>query len=97
MQDLEAVVGGLGLERFALMAPLWLGPAAITLAVQKPEKISHLLLWCSWATGADYWASPAVEAMRALRDQDWVVYTETASHLALGWEGPVLRPASSRL
>jgi class 3 adenylate cyclase len=86
VRDLEAVVNGLGLERFALMAPLWLGPPAVTFAAREPEKVSHLVLWCSWARSSDYWLSSAPRAMRALRDQDWVIYTETVSHLSLGWE-----------
>ena len=86
VRDLEAVANQLGLHRFAVWAPLFVGTAAVTFAAREPEMVSHLVLWCSWARASDYAASPAVQAVMALRDKDWVIYTETVAHLALGWE-----------
>jgi class 3 adenylate cyclase len=84
--DLEAVVDRLGLERFALFAPLHAGPAAIACAARHPERVSHLLLWCSYARASDYLRlSPQVQATRALLDRDWEVYTETVAHVSFGW------------
>ncbi len=84
-RDLEAVVDGLGLQRFALSAPLLMGPVAIAYAVRQPERVSHLVLWCSFARMSDYFASPVVQTLAAMRDKDWVLYTETVAHAALGW------------
>jgi len=84
--DLEAVVDRLGLEAFALMGAFTTGPAAIAYAVRHPERVSHLGLWCSFARGSDYvQSSPEIQAMRALRDQDWHMYTEILSHVGFGW------------
>jgi class 3 adenylate cyclase len=83
--DLEAVVDRLGLERFALFGLLNSGPVAIAYAARRPEKVSHLVLWCSYARGSDYYESPQVQALRALRDKDWDTYTETTAHAYLGW------------
>jgi len=84
-RDLEAVVGRLGLRRFALFAYFSSGPMAIHFAATHPELVSHLILWCSYADRADYARSPKVQATRALMDADWDTYTETAAHVLLGW------------
>ena len=83
--DLEAVVGRLGLERFALYAPLHSGPAAIAYAARYPERVSHLVLWCTYARGSDYLRSPQIQAIRGLLEKDWETYTETVAHAVLGW------------
>jgi class 3 adenylate cyclase len=83
--DLQAVVDRLGLERFALLAPVNSGPPGIAYAARHPERVSHLVLWCSWARGGDVWGSPQFQAFRALRDKDWELYTETVAHAYLGW------------
>ncbi len=85
VSDLDAVVEALGLQRFALMAPLYVGLAAITFAVRQPERVSHLILWCSLARMSDYSASPVTQTLAALRDKDFELYTETVSHAGLGW------------
>ena len=85
MSDLDAVTEALGLQRFALWAPLYMGPVAIAFAVRQPERVSHLMLWCSFARMSDYSDSPVTQALAAMRDKDFVLYTETVSHAALGW------------
>ncbi len=83
--DLEAVVDRLGLERFVLLGGFIEGPVAITYAARHPERVSHLLLWCSWARAADAYRSPQAQSMAALRDKDWKTYTETVAHVLVGW------------
>jgi len=83
--DLEAVVDHLGLESFALAASGTPGPVAIAYAARHPERVSHLLLWCSYARASDWSRSPQIQAVRALLDKDWEVYTETVAHVAFGW------------
>ena len=85
VRDLEAVVGRLGLERFALFAPLFSGPASITYAVRNPERVSHLIFWNSAARTADLIGGPQVQALVQLANADWEVFTETAAHVAYGW------------
>jgi len=86
VQDLEAVADRLGLESFALLATQHSGPPAITYAVRHPERVSHLILWCAYSRASDYVRlSPQIQALRALLDQDWELFTETVSHVGFGW------------
>jgi class 3 adenylate cyclase len=82
--DLEAVVERLGLERLALLSPIHSGPVAIAYAARHPERVSHLVLWHSWAVTHDA-ASPQLRALAQLRDTDWHVYSEAVAHTLLGW------------
>jgi class 3 adenylate cyclase len=84
--DLEAVIDGLAFERFALMASGLSGPVAIAFATRHPRRVSHLILWCAWDGTSDTAYSQAYEATRVLIHHDWELYTETASHVLLGWE-----------
>ena len=86
--DLEAVVDRLGLEQFDLLAIYHAGPVAITYAARHPERVSHLVLWCSWARGSDVTGSPLIQTMRGFISQNWEAYTETAAGSFLGWSEP---------
>lgn len=85
MLDLEAVADSLALERFALFAASWAGAVAIAYVVRHPERISHLILWCSWAGASEVYESSQLRATASLREQDWEVYTETLARLSSGW------------
>src|SRR3990172_2578498 len=82
--DLEAVVDRCGAESFALLGNSDSGPVAIAYAARHPERVSHLLLWCTWARASDYHLSPEYEAELALREKDWELYTEMLAHISLG-------------
>jgi pimeloyl-ACP methyl ester carboxylesterase len=82
--DVEAVVDRLDLGRMAY-------------AASHPERVSHLILWCSWARTSEI-RSPRIRAWLGLIDQDWELMTDTCAHLALGWPaGEVGRHAAQRL
>ncbi len=51
VQDLETVVDSLGLDRFPILGISQGGPVAIAYAVRHPEKVSHLILYGSYARG----------------------------------------------
>ncbi len=51
VQDLEAVVDDLGLDRFPLLGVSQGGPIAITYAARHPERVSHLILLGAYAHG----------------------------------------------
>jgi len=51
VQDLEAVVDEAGLDRFPLLGISQGGPIAMTYAVRHPEKVSHLILYGTYAAG----------------------------------------------
>jgi class 3 adenylate cyclase len=90
--DLEAVVDCLGSERVALLPTGPPGPVAIAYAVRHPEKVSHLVLWCSYARASDLWDLPQVKGVMGLSETDWELATETAAHAVIGWsEGETSR------
>jgi len=76
VRDLETVVDTLKLDRFALLGISQGGPVAITYAVRHPEKVSHLVLYGTYARG---WAKrrlsqeamEEVEALLTLTKQGW--------------------------
>ncbi len=82
--DLEAVVDRLALERFALFAILHTGPVAVAYAARQPERVSHLLLWCAYARGADYSGLPEVQILRQFIGVNWETYTEAMADVVLG-------------
>jgi class 3 adenylate cyclase len=85
MLDLEAVVDRLNLVRFPLFAPVYSGLVAIAYAGRHPERASHVILWCSAARGADFYRHPQVQALGALADRDWELFTESATHYVYGY------------
>jgi len=72
VRDLEAVVDALGLERFALYGISQGGPTAITYAVRHPKRVSHLILYGSFARFLDTEEGrQQAEAMLTLVRQGW--------------------------
>ena len=88
VRDLEAVVDHLGLDRFALMGSRLSGPVAIAYAARHPERISHLVLWCTFARTPDFGQYRDYEKVQSLIDTDWELYTETLAHATFGWSEP---------
>jgi len=95
--DLEAIIAATGLETFSIFAAASAGPIAVAYAAANPERVSKLVLWCSWAKGSEI-LSPRINAWRGLLDDDWQLMTDTCAHLALGWaEGEIGRQAAENL
>src|SRR3990172_622303 len=82
--DLATVVDHLKLQTFVLTAAFSAGPPAIAYTVTHPERVSRLVLWNAYASGADYWDEPWLKAVRGMSQTDWSVYTEALSRLFLG-------------
>lgn len=76
VDDLEAVVSNLGLDRFPLLGLSRGGPIAIAYAVRHPDKVSHLILCGSYARG---WQSR--ELSPAQREELNMLY----DLIRLGW------------
>ncbi len=83
--DVEAVVERAGIGRFALMGILNSGPVAVTYAVDHPDRVSHLILWCTYARGINFFGRPVAEALRLMVDKDWRTFSETTAHSREGW------------
>lgn len=85
VRDLAAVVDKLQLDRFVLFAPWYGGPPAIVYTALHPERVSHLVLWCTFARGQDWLKQPQLQAVISLADKDWTAYTEAVAHVMFGW------------
>jgi pimeloyl-ACP methyl ester carboxylesterase len=84
VRDLDAVVAELAPERVALFAGVNAGPTAIAYAARRPERVSHLILWCSSPRGAEG-IGPQFDAIVGLLEHDWTLASETLAHLLRGW------------
>jgi pimeloyl-ACP methyl ester carboxylesterase len=82
--DVDAVVECLAPEPVALFAAVNTGPLAIAYAVRRPERVSHLVLWCSSPRAGEGLGS-RLDALVGLVGHDWELATETAAHLLRGW------------
>jgi pimeloyl-ACP methyl ester carboxylesterase/DNA-binding winged helix-turn-helix (wHTH) protein len=75
VNDLETVVEATGLKRFALFGMSQGAPIAISYAVRYPERVSHLVLFGSFARGRGKRGSPqdaaSAEALATLIRQGW--------------------------
>jgi len=76
--DLSAVVDAAGLERFALIGLSGGGPTAIEYAAKNPERVSHLVLYGTWARGRDLRGDAETDKSRLLGEL-----------IRVGWGGTV--------
>jgi pimeloyl-ACP methyl ester carboxylesterase/DNA-binding CsgD family transcriptional regulator len=76
--DLGAVVDAAGLERFALLALSGGGPTAIAYAARHPERVTHLVLYGTWARGRNLRDAGEAEEGRVLGEL-----------IRVGWGGTV--------
>ena len=86
-RDIGAVADRLGLERFALLGYGHSGCVAIDFAARNPERVSHLVLWCSYPRGADYGRVQRVRTFQTLMDQDWEFWTRAEALRLSEYEG----------
>jgi class 3 adenylate cyclase len=85
VRDLEAVVEAVSDDPVAILGVLHSGPPSIAYAAAYPQRVSHLLLWCTYAVAADYWRAAQSEGLRVLRQTDYRLFLRTAAHELLGW------------
>jgi class 3 adenylate cyclase len=86
VMDLEAVVDHFRLETFALMGSDLSGPIAIEYAARHPERVSRLILWCTFAKTPDFEQYRDLGRVMQLVETNWELYTQTAAHVLAGWE-----------
>ena len=86
--DLESVVQAAGVEHFALLGVSGGGPVAVAYAVRYPERVSHLVLYGTYARGRGSWDA-------AQREQAEVLI----SLVRVGWaqNNPVFRRVFTNL
>ncbi len=86
VSDLVTILDRLSIERVALFGRIYGGPVAITFAHRYPERVAQLILCVTTANLADLYARSArVQALDALLNTDWELYTEVVSRLIIGW------------
>jgi class 3 adenylate cyclase len=85
VSDLAAVIDALAVDRFDLYAGLHSGPAAIAFAARHPERVDHLVLFCSYPDGSVHRGNPLTLSTRPIIQQDWAFYSQVVSRLLLGW------------
>lgn len=88
--DLESVVDALRLQAFALLGGFNSGPAAIAYAVRHPERVSHLVLWSTYASGREFFSIPVANSMLIPLETDWMFYTEASAYALMGFAEPDL-------
>jgi pimeloyl-ACP methyl ester carboxylesterase/DNA-binding CsgD family transcriptional regulator len=88
--DLEAVVDSAGVRRFALLGVSGGGPTAISYAVSHPDRVSHLILYGTYARGRH---------VRPQRSEDKEKAELLISMIKVGWggENPAFRRVFSTL
>ncbi len=103
VSDLEAVADRLELDKFVLMSSYRSGPAAVSYAVRHPERVSRLMLWCTWANGATHMRTPGAAVFDRIFDQDWAIVTRTIASQSVGsevaaipWRTTYIREATSQ-
>jgi len=84
--DLEAVVDRLGFDNFAILSAPTSGWLAVMYAGRRPERVSKLVLWCTFTTLFPFVGTPMGIALESLRDHDWPSYTEMLAHFAFRFE-----------
>ena len=72
MLDLEAVISAIGASSIELFGISWGGNPALTYAAQRPDRVTKLILYGTWADGTrrDERFDAATAAMNALRRAD---------------------------
>jgi class 3 adenylate cyclase/DNA-binding CsgD family transcriptional regulator len=85
--DLEAVADRSGADKFVLYSVYDGVSIAIAYAAKHPGRVSHLVLVDGRTNVADYLESPTIGAEMAMREQDWVLYTEAVARVFIPFEG----------
>lgn len=85
VRDLEAVIDAVSSEPAAVLGVFHSGPPSVAYAAARPERVSHLLLWSSYAVGTDYWRAAQPDGLRVLRQTDYRLFLRTAADELLGW------------
>jgi len=85
VSDLAAVVDAVSQDAVSILGVFHSGPPSIAYSVDHADRVSHLLLWCTYAAGAGYWRAAQSEGLRVLRQTDYRLFLRTAAHELLGW------------
>ncbi len=62
------------------------GLPAIAYAARHPERVSHLILWSSFARDETHGQAPRMRSLFEMAATDWPLFTESITQAALGWQ-----------
>jgi len=90
VRDLTAIVGQLGLKKFALGGLDNGAATAIAYAARNPSAVSHLVLQSPWASGARYFEIPELKislsaSALATTDHEWKIFGNILGGVATGF------------
>lgn len=88
VSDLLAVLDVLDIAECDLLANGDSGMAAIEFCAQSSTRVGKLILWNSYANRRPLNDNPKIRSIRALWDEDWHTYTETAIGIFFQWKHP---------
>jgi class 3 adenylate cyclase len=91
MRDLDAVIGRLGVEDFAISATQADSLVALRYAAENPDRVSHLILWDGYASGAGFADIPQTRAFLSMMENDWNLFVSTLAHFMNEWDSPAAR------
>lgn len=83
VDQLRAVLGAAGVERCRLIGYSAGGPAAVTFAVEEPERVERLVLCSTYAAGRDLSSEEQFRALTRLIGDNWRLASLTMSALFL--------------
>ena len=81
VRDLEAVVAATGLQSFALLGQFHMGPVAIKYAATHPEQVSRLVLYGTYARGADLTGEDVQRSLTAMLRSHWGIASRTITDM----------------
>ncbi len=85
VRDIQAVADAQQLEQFSMVGSALGGPITIAYAAAHPERVSHLILWCTGASTSSFRATIRMSTVPAVASiGDWKILTETAALALLG-------------
>lgn len=90
LRDLETVIDHLKLKRLALMGYSWGGPVAVTYTARHPRRVSHLILYGTFARGAAITTDEVKASLISLVRAHWGFGSKTLADLFLPGASPIV-------
>ncbi len=88
VDDLIAVLDVLGITEFDMLAYGDSGMTAIEYCAEHSSRVGKLIFWNAWANRGPANENSLVRSIRALWDEDWHTYTQTAIGIFFRWKHP---------
>jgi class 3 adenylate cyclase/pimeloyl-ACP methyl ester carboxylesterase len=82
IRDIDAVVLATRLKRFALWGSLLSGPSAIEYAAGHPRKVSHLILYGTFARSTDLMTAENLQSLAALCRSNWALAAQVFADMS---------------